>query len=212
MRRVALLLLLLLPLAPASAAGASPTEAERGPFSARFYEATTYLVEGERQLDVLEGAFDWDKEEGWAERRYANGAIHWRQVAGTCFARAIEEPWQREKGGCGIVEMLFDPAETYVRLRRFAGLQKVGERAIEGVRTVHYRATWDEADKGALDVWVDEAEIVRRIVTRVNDEGGDSETRSIEYVDFGIDVDVDAPLPSLFPPPKTGPSSEDGAR
>ncbi len=160
--------------------------------SARFFEVTSYLVEGEREIDVIEGAFDWGERQGWAVQRYANDEVWSKSVDGTCYQRSTGEDWDPmpgdPEGVCGLAAMQQDPTKTFALIRRLAGVEQIGVEEIDGVKTTRYRATWDDPGKGPLELWVDDAEVVRQ----ARYGGPDSQTTT-QYLDFGVEVDVEQP-------------------
>ena len=86
---------------------------------------------------------------------------------------------------------------TYLKLAR--GLEKVGEQDVRGVPTVHYRGTVESADGGVpVEFWIDDDGLVRRMAVefdfKLMGTGNPAHmSQSIDYFDFGIEVDVRLP-------------------
>jgi LppX_LprAFG lipoprotein len=119
-------------------------------------------------------------------------------------------------GGSGSAGGLGDanPGGVLDSLRGAGDVQKVGTDTLRGVETTHYRATIDpqkalakapaalrEKAKAGLDqlkgpfpidVWIDGDGQTRKISMDVDAAAGKVST-TIEYYDFGVDVDVSAP-------------------
>jgi hypothetical protein len=91
----------------------------------------------------------------------------------------------------------FSP-EKLLAMLRDASLQtdQVGEEAVRDVSTVRYRLTVHcekaqlgcPGDTAPVDVWVDDEGLVRRI--ELEDDGSPT---TIEFFDFGIEVEIEAP-------------------
>jgi hypothetical protein len=90
----------------------------------------------------------------------------------------------------------FTPEKLLAMLRDAStGTERVGEEDVRGDETVRYRLTvecekanLDCATTSHVDVWIDGDGIVRRIAVE-----DDSAEGTIEFYDFGGDVDVEAP-------------------
>ncbi len=110
-----------------------------------------------------------------------------------------------------------NPADALAALAGVSedGVEDLGQEEVRGVDTTHYRATIDlqqavdtlgVADSEDLDaaleqfgdspfeveVWIDDEGLVRRETTSV-DAGGDQVATTMEFFDFGEDVDIDVP-------------------
>jgi hypothetical protein len=80
-------------------------------------------------------------------------------------------------------------------------IEGLGNEEIRGVPTKHYRAHVDPKKLGddaypsrselLVDAWVDGDQLVRRL--RVPEEGEDGGATVIDFFDFGVEVDVEAP-------------------
>jgi hypothetical protein len=91
----------------------------------------------------------------------------------------------------------FSPQRLLAMLRD-ASLQtdRVGEDAVRDVSTVRYRLTVNcrqaeitcPGDTAPVDVWIDDEGFVRRI--ELEDDGSPA---TIEFFDFGVEVDIEAP-------------------
>jgi hypothetical protein len=111
-----------------------------------------------------------------------------------------------------------DPGEIVEHLAKAGSdIVHVGRDRVRGVETIHYRTTLDlrqtfldDARKAGIpaehveemlehvdttrrvDVWVGADDLVRRIVTR-SSLGGGSTMTTIEFFDFGVDEEIEAP-------------------
>jgi hypothetical protein len=154
---------------------------------------------------VVEGAFDWRRQTGWAAQRYANASIFWRQVDGACFEWS-DESAERSAGSepmkiedeCGLPAIANDPRTTFALLRERAGVEKIGAEELDGVHTTRYRVTWSSAKRVPVELWVDKADVVRRLRF-----GRETNGWTIDYLDFG--VDAAAPWRSPNEPPRWTP-------
>ena len=97
-------------------------------------------------------------------------------------------------GNCGLAAMQSDPTKTFALIRRLVGVERVGTEDLDGVPTTRYRAAWDDPGKGPLELWVDKAEVVRRVRY-----GLETDTTTIDYIDFGVDVNIEWRSPSDLP-------------
>jgi hypothetical protein len=188
--------LLLLPIIAGCGADsgvpAAETNADR-PFSARFSERTTFA---DGRVRTTRGAFDWDAMRGWAEEeRTPGGVTRTVQTGNVCFERVGNGPWKRSQasdpeGTCSFA-LFGSPKSEFELLQEVAGLEAVGKAEIRGTQTTHYQGVLGlGAVQGTIEVWVDEAGVVRR--DRQIGEG-DSFTETRDYYDFGADVTVQPP-------------------
>ena len=84
-----------------------------------------------------------------------------------------------------------DPGGALDLLRDIADVQTIGPETVRGVPTTHYRGTTHTAAV-PVDVWVDGDGQARKIAATV-DHVGVKAAIEIEYYDFGVKVDVNAP-------------------
>jgi hypothetical protein len=84
-----------------------------------------------------------------------------------------------------------DPGGVLDLLREIGEVETVGPETVRGVPTTHYRGTIDIASV-PVDVWVDGDGRARKISATV-DRAGIKVATEIEYYDFGVELDVDAP-------------------
>ena len=188
--------ILLLPIVAGCGGGNNAPAAESNadaPFSARFVERTTF---DDGRIKRTSGAFDWDAMRGWAdEERTAGGVTRTVQVGNNCFERAGEGPWKKShasdpEGTCSAA-LFLSPKSEFKLLQEVAGLKAGGKDEIDGTQTTHYRGVLSMAAvQGSIEVWVDDAGVVRR--SRQIGQGGNfTETR--DYSDFGAKVTVQPP-------------------
>lgn len=192
--------LLLIPLMAGCGAdkGASAEETHAdAPFSARFVERTTF---DDGRIKTTRGAFDWDEMMGWAEeRRVPGGVTRTVQIGDVCFERTGEGQWKKShasdpEGTCSYARFA-SPKSEFELLKEVAGLKAVGKAEIRGTQTTHYQGVLSiGAVQGTIEVWVDDAGVVRR--DRQVGEG-DTFTEIRDYYDFGTEVTV--PTPKLSP-------------
>jgi hypothetical protein len=192
--RSAGILVLLAPLLIASAASESPATNSERHSSARFFQVSAYPSdEAGKPVPthaVVEGAFDWRDRAGWAVQRYANGSIFWRQGDGACVEwvdESLEGPGSSEpmkiEDTCGLPAMANDPRTTFARIRKTAAVKKIGTEELDGVSTTRLRATWRSEKRDPVDLWVDDANVVRRLRFGVRPF-----SLTIDYLDFGVDA------------------------
>lgn len=112
--------------------------------------------------------------------------------------------------GAGILGT--DPTNSLAALRASSGrVEELGREMVRGDETTHYRAYLDaekvaarlpkalrakalralrrKGDDHAVDVWIDDGGLVRRVA----DRDADGTETTIEFWDFGVAVDVEAP-------------------
>jgi hypothetical protein len=172
-----------------ASAGETNTDA---PFSARFDERTTY---DDGRIETTRGAFDWDAMKGWADERRSSGVTRTIQTGDLCFERVGRRPWKKShasdpEGTCSAA-LFLSPKSEFELLQEVAGLENVGKAEIRGTQTTHYRGVLSMAAvQGAIEVWVDDAGVVRRS-RQVGKEDRFTETR--DYYDFGAEVTVQPP-------------------
>jgi len=109
-----------------------------------------------------------------------------------------------------------NPAEQTKMLTASKDVRRVGEEEVEGVKTVHYAGTvtvqdaldrldpvarerigrWYTAsgsDRLSFDVWVDAADLPRKLVVKGTADGRDTSTMTVLYRDYGDAVTVNPP-------------------
>jgi hypothetical protein len=114
-----------------------------------------------------------------------------------------------------LVTRFFDPSTFLESLRTAADVEDLGAETVDGVATRHYRAqvsfadlvalappeqrAWferslddDDRDRIPFDVWVDEDGLTRRI-RAIDTTGAKDETFTVDFFDFGADVDLERP-------------------
>ena len=188
--------LLLLPMIAGCGADDGGATAEPNadrPFSAHFSEKTTF---DDGRIETTRGAFDWDAMRGWAdERRTPGGVTRTIQTGNDCFERAGNGPWKRSQaldpeGTCSSA-LFGSPKTQFELLQEVAGLEAVGKLEIRGTQTTHYQGVLSlGAVQGTIEVWVDDAGVVRRS-RQIGEDDSFTETR--DYYDFGADVAVEPP-------------------
>jgi len=114
------------------------------------------------------------------------------------FGPGTRDKWVRESGEVDEDTALanLSPQRLLTLLRDASSeTARAGEEDVRGEPTVRYRLTvdcdsadLDCADSGAVDVWIADDGIVRRIA--IDDDGGQV---TFEFFDFGADVDIQAP-------------------
>jgi hypothetical protein len=162
------------------------------PFSARFVERTTY---DDGRIETTRGAFDWDAMRGWAEERRPSGVTGTIQIGDVCFERAGKGPWKRShasdpEGTCSAA-LFLSPKSEFELMQEVAGLEAVGKAEIRGTQTTHYQGVLSiAAVQGTIELWVDDAGVVRRN-RQIGEDDSFTETR--DYYDFGAEVTVQPP-------------------
>jgi hypothetical protein len=195
MHRATAALVLLAPLVVASGASESQgtSSSSERQSSARFFQVSAGPgEEAENPLstfEVVEGAFNWRDQTGWAVQRYANASIFWRRVNGACFEWSDEvgvdsEPMKIE-ANCGLPAIANDPRTTFASMRQRSNLEKIGTEELDGVHTTRYKVIWtsEQEKRVPVELWVDDAEVVRRLRF-----GREAAGLTIEYLDFGVDA------------------------
>lgn len=108
-----------------------------------------------------------------------------------------------------------DPTSALRWLEAAGDTRVVGTEEVGGVRTTHLEVTIDlerlpaddPADRAVrdrllesglttvpFDVWVDDDDLIRRVIVAVEDPGGEGTVRTTsDFSDFGVEVDVEAP-------------------
>ena len=171
----------------------SAQRADAGESSARFSDVTNYGVDGGDE--VITGAFDWAKRQGWTKGTFGGSTGFEVQIGGDCFSQEAGEDWKHWRAGgkqgfCS--DTFWPPQEELDELRSNGSLESVGQEEIRGVSTTHYRVVpnedIDEPDQW-LDVWLDDEDVVHRF----GRPAGESSPRVREYFDFGVGVDVKPP-------------------
>ena len=140
------------------------------------------------QLDEAAG----DVVSGTVEMMFVDGAIYMKNPE---FASLTDKPWVKLEGPTGTVA-LPDSAQALDVLRSGVDFEEVGRADVRGVPTTHYRGTIsNDANRitpagSVLDAWVDEQGYPRKM-SFVDGEA----TATIEFYDFGADVNIEAPSP-----------------
>jgi hypothetical protein len=89
-----------------------------------------------------------------------------------------------------------DPAQALEVIRSAVDFEQVGRAEVRGTPTTHHRGTiGDDADGTApqgsvVDAWVDDEGYLRKM-SFVDGEA----TATIEFYDFGADVEIEPPSP-----------------
>jgi hypothetical protein len=163
------------------------------PFSARFIERTTH---DDGRVKTTQGAFDWDAMRGWAEEeRTPGGMTRTVQNGDDCFERVGKGPWTKShasdpEGTCSAA-LFLSPRSEFELLQQVAGLEAAGKAEIRGTPTTLYEGVLSiAAVQGTINLWVDDAGVVRRS-RQIGEDDGFTETR--DYYDFGVDVTVAPP-------------------
>lgn len=167
--------------------------------SARFVERTVYRGD-DPVAGVTEGSYDWTAREGSAVETGIGLTHEVIQIEDDCYTRFGEEPWRKTSATdvdlCSAA-LFADPRQTLPLFREtLTGFRKVGRERVRGVETTHYRGRLDIGGAtGAIELWADDDDVARKV--RQSDETRDrfveGYTRTREYFDFGVDVDVSAP-------------------
>jgi hypothetical protein len=173
----------------------SSQTADAGETSARFSDVTNYVVEGEERDEVITGAFDWAKRQGWTKGTYGGSTGFRVQIGGDCFSQDAGKDWKHwraggKRGFCS--DTFWPPQELLDELRSNGSLESVGQEEVRGVSTTHYRVVpnedTDDPDQW-LDVWLDKGDVVHRF----GRPAGEASPRFRDYFDFGVGVDVKPP-------------------
>lgn len=124
-----------------------------------------------------------------------------------------------EQLGLDIEALRQNGASQLSYLTQSSDIEEVGTETVRDVDTTHYRFTTDLADLAEsgpeelrssyqslidltgletipTEVWIDDDDLVRRLQLEVEiDQGGQqvNQTTTVEYFDFGVEVDVEAP-------------------
>lgn len=174
--------------------------------SARFRDVTDYGADGE---EILTGAFDWMKREGWADWSYGGGKSSLFQVGNDCFHQQDGEWHHRRTPEGGVCEDVFDsPREVVETLRSMGSFERVGPEGRDSRAATHYRVVLDDDHEGWSEIWMDQRGVVQRLE---QPPGGEASPRVRKYFDFGVTVHVTPPClprPTAQPRPETSSSKD----
>ena len=147
------------------------------------------------QTQTAKGSFDWGTREGDGRRQWLGGGVEVVQQGDACFQRFEGEAWRRSlpRSRRAVSARSISSATRTVssscsgRCRQ--DLREVGTEELRGIPTTHWRGTLRVGeDEGTVEMWVDVDKVVRK---RIQQDPGVRTVR--EYLDFGVDVDVDTP-------------------
>jgi hypothetical protein len=170
---------------------------EEESFSARFVERTVYRGHEDRK-GTVEGSFDWTAREGSAVESGLGLTHEVIQIDDVCFDRFENQQWRvtstlSADSFCP-PSLFVDPRQTLPLLRSVAeSFRFVGTATLQGIETTRYRG---RLANGPVEVWTDVDGVVRKIRLRDErkDEFAKGYTRTREYFDFGVEVDVSPPV------------------
>lgn len=161
---------------------------------------------------------------GTLEQVFVDGVVYLHLPDGLARLLGSPTPWIRldddDLAGADLPEGLAaldqgDPTSALRWLEAAGDTRVVGSEDVGGVRTTHLAVTVDlerlpaddPADRAVrdrlldegvttvpFDVWVDDDDLIRRVVVAVDQPGGEGTVRTTsEFSDFGTPVDVEAP-------------------
>ena len=164
-----------------------------------FSGSATSSVGGEGAIDLENDLFSLRMElddqgdvNGPVEIRFVDGAIYMKNPE---FASVTDKPWVKLDGLADTVDSP-DPAQALDVLRSAVDFEEVGQADVRGVPTTHHRGTIGDDANGitpmgsVVDAWIDEQGYPRRM-SFVDGEV----TATIEFYDFGADVNIEPPSP-----------------
>ena len=172
----------------------SAQPAETGDTSARFSDVIEW-GEADGGDEVINGAFDWARGEGWSEGRYGGSVGTLIQIGPDCFYRDAGEGWKHwraEDDPLFCSDEFQPPPELLATLRSYGTLESEGEEEVRGAKTTHYRVEPKDEyadDPGWIDVWLDKEDVVYKLSRPL----GEAAPRTREYFDFGVQVEVKRP-------------------
>jgi len=164
--------------------------------TARFSDVTFYVVEGEERDEVITGAFDWAKGEGWSKDKYRGASGSRLQIGADCFQQDAGEAWKhwRAEGEPPLCSDVFEPpSQVLAQLRSYGTLESLGAEDVRGLKTTHYRVVPKSESDDEPEQWLEVSLGEGDVVAKLNRPSGESSPRTREYFDFGVDVHVTPP-------------------
>jgi hypothetical protein len=194
---------------PNLAAAAEKTEALG---SGRFAGEGTVKQNGNASSYSCAGSADYDRKRVHVRCEYErSGPFEAIAIGNDFYLRGDaalgsgSDKWVKETGTVDEDSSLanFSPQHLFSLLRRSSsGTERIGDEDVRGEAATRYRLTVDcdgaklECDGTApVDVWIADDGTVRRI-----EIGDDDGTATIDFFDFGADVDIEAPAESEIVP------------
>jgi hypothetical protein len=210
MRRLTLALSLLALVVPLAACGgatslegvASAAEKVEDAKTVRFaFSGAPNSIGGEGAIDLENDRFSLRMQPDEAHGDHVGGAVEIRFVDGAIymknpeFASITDKPWVKLEGPTGTVDSP-DPAQALDILKSAVDFEEAGRADVRGVPTTHYRGTIGDDTNGItpagsiVEAWIDEQGYPRKM-SFVDGEA----TATIEFYDFGTDVNIEPPSP-----------------